>query len=179
MQIFQKTNISYPLIPTRTCAYQGVRNVRFFGKFDVLCFLETPVFRFTVFFCLITDEETVNKVMSYLARSTSSAVKSPLATAAICPTAAFNTCKQRFRNFLKINTSWVTDLNGFAKEFFTRKFHWYPPFEERPLHKNWRFSLRISSVNVTKSAVSCGFGHIYWRNPEWKFHFLCSGLSLS
>ena len=91
-QIFRKTNISYPLIPTRTCAYQGVRNVRFFGKFDVLCFLETPVFRFTAF-CLITDEETVNKAMSYLARSTSSAVTSPLATAAICPTAAFNTCR--------------------------------------------------------------------------------------
>ena len=33
------------------------------------------------------------------------------------------------------------------------------------LHKKWSFPLRISSVNVTKSAVSCGFGHIYWRNP--------------
>ena len=31
--------------------------------------------------------------------------------------------------------------------------------------KKWSFSLRISSVNVTKSAVSCGFGHIYKRNP--------------
>ena len=30
----------------RTFTYQGVRNVRFFGKFDVLCFLETPVLRF-------------------------------------------------------------------------------------------------------------------------------------
>ena len=30
------------------------------------------------------------------------------------------------------------------------------------------FTLRISWVNVTKSAVSCGFGHIYRRNPEWK-----------
>ena len=28
-----------------------------------------------------------------------------------------------------------------------------------------KFSIRISSVNVTKSAVSCGFGYIYWRNP--------------
>ena len=28
------------------------------------------------------------------------------------------------------------------------------------LHKKWSFPLRISSVNVTKSAVSCGFGHI-------------------
>ena len=33
------------------------------------------------------------------------------------------------------------------------------------LHRKWSFLLRISSVNVTKSAVSCGFGHIYWRNP--------------
>ena len=28
-QIFRKTNISCPLISTRTCAYQGVRKVRF------------------------------------------------------------------------------------------------------------------------------------------------------
>ena len=33
------------------------------------------------------------------------------------------------------------------------------------LHKKWSFPLRISSVNVTKSGVSCGFDHIYWRNP--------------
>ena len=31
-------------------------------------------------------------------------------------------------------------------------------------HKKWRFSLQISSVNVTKFLVSCGFGHIYRRN---------------
>ena len=28
-----------------------------------------------------------------------------------------------------------------------------------------KFSLRISSVNVTKAAWNCGFGHIYCRNP--------------
>ena len=33
------------------------------------------------------------------------------------------------------------------------------------LHKKLSFALRISSVNVTKSAGNCGFGHIYWRNP--------------
>ena len=33
------------------------------------------------------------------------------------------------------------------------------------LQKKWSFSLRISSVNVTKFEVSCRFGHIYWRNP--------------
>ena len=35
---------------------------------------------------------------------------------------------------------------------------------ENTLHKNWSFPLRILSVNVTKSAGNCGFGHIYWRN---------------
>ena len=29
----------------------------------------------------------------------------------------------------------------------------------------------ISSVNVTKSTVSCGFGHIYRRNSYWKTSF--------
>ena len=33
-----------------------------------------------------------------------------------------------------------------------------------PLHKKWSFQFRISSANETKSAVSYGFGHIYWRN---------------
>ena len=33
------------------------------------------------------------------------------------------------------------------------------------MYKKWSFPLRISSVNVTKSAGNCGFGHIYWRNP--------------
>ena len=33
------------------------------------------------------------------------------------------------------------------------------------VNKKWSFILRISSVNVTKSAGNCGFGHIHWRNP--------------
>ena len=37
-----------------------------------------------------------------------------------------------------------------------------------------KFPLRISTVNVTKSAENCGLGHIYWRNPYWKTSFLCS-----
>ena len=32
------------------------------------------------------------------------------------------------------------------------------------LHKNLSFPLRISLVNVTKSAIFCLFGHIYWRS---------------
>ena len=34
-KVFRKTNISNPLIRTRTCAYQRVRNVSFFRKFCV------------------------------------------------------------------------------------------------------------------------------------------------
>ena len=45
------------------------------------------------------------------------------------------------------------------------RFHW------QTLHKKWSFPSRISSVNETKSAVSCGFGHIYWRNLRWKTFF--------
>ena len=37
--------------------------------------------------------------------------------------------------------------------------------KELPVHQKWGFPLRISSVNVAKSAVSCGFGHIHWRSP--------------
>ena len=34
-----------------------------------------------------------------------------------------------------------------------------------------KFLLRISSVNVTKSVVSCEFDHIYWRHSSWKTLF--------
>ena len=37
--------------------------------------------------------------------------------------------------------------------------------------KKWSFSLRFSSVNVTTSEASCGFGNFYGRNTLWK-HFL-------
>ena len=43
IQIFRKTNISYDLIRTRVC-----KKCLFFGKFSVLCFLETPVLRFAL-----------------------------------------------------------------------------------------------------------------------------------
>ena len=41
-QIFRKTNFSYPLIRTRTCAYQGVRNVRFSENLANFVFLKHP-----------------------------------------------------------------------------------------------------------------------------------------
>ena len=42
------------------------------------------------------------------------------------------------------------------------------------LYKKRSFLLRLSLVNVTKSAENCRFGHIYWRNPSRKTTFLCS-----
>ena len=43
--------------------------------------------------------------------------------------------------------------------------------QKKTPHKKWGFPLRISPVNVTKSAVSSGFGHLYRRNPSWKTLF--------
>ena len=44
------------------------------------------------------------------------------------------------------------------------------------LHKKWSFPLRISSVNVTKSTVSCGFGLVIFTEEilNGELHFLWS-----
>ena len=41
-------------------------------------------------------------------------------------------------------------------------------------HCRRTFPIRGSSVNVTKSARNYGFGHIYWKNPDWKTSFFCA-----
>ena len=69
---------------------------------------------------------------------------------------------QRF-NTMQINYQWLSLLHS----------QWLS------IHKKWSFPLRISSVNVTKSAVSCGFGHICWRNPSWKISFFCASISIN
>ena len=53
-QNFRKTNISYPLTRTRTCAYQGVRNVCFSEILVCFAFLKHPFCDLP--FCLIPDE---------------------------------------------------------------------------------------------------------------------------
>ena len=55
----------------------------------------------------------------------------------------------------------------------TREFYWTLLSDLRDvffnsLHKKtkkWSFPLGIFSVNVTNSAVTCEFGHNFWRNP--------------
>ena len=61
--------------------------------------------------------------------------------------------------------------------YFTRNNWASKPSSFLPsLHKRWSFPLKISSVIVTKSAVSCVFGYIYWRNPCWKISFFMQGM---
>ena len=57
-QILFKTNISYPLIRTRTYAYKGLRNVLFFRKFGPLCFLDSPFCHTIDDFCIPFLEKT-------------------------------------------------------------------------------------------------------------------------
>ena len=47
---------------------------------------------------------------------------------------------------------------------FLRQRHIQGPIKHLSLDKKWSFPLRISSVYVINSAVSCIFGHIYWSN---------------
>ena len=42
------------------------------------------------------------------------------------------------------------------------------------LHEKWSFPLRTSLVNVTKSAVYCGFGHIYWKKSSMEYLNFCA-----
>ena len=46
------------------------------------------------------------------------------------------------------------------------------------LHKKWSFSLRISSANVTKSAVNCSVFIFTEETLDGKLHFLCSAWGL-
>ena len=60
---------------------------------------------------------------------------------------------------------WIAMVWVIRNVSFSHRQRW------RRTAQKWSFPLRISSVNVTKSAVSCGFGHIYWANPLWETSF--------
>ena len=55
-QLSKKTEHFLPLIRTRTCPYQGLRNVHFFGNLACFDFLEHPFW--DSHFCLINDDMT-------------------------------------------------------------------------------------------------------------------------
>ena len=54
-QIFRKTNISYPLIRTRTCPYQGGEKCSFFQKIWCALFSYNTYFEIRLFTLLPTD----------------------------------------------------------------------------------------------------------------------------
>ena len=67
-------------------------------------------------------------------------------------------------NFEYVNPKrWLFSQESSIKDAW--QGHTYSSWQKLTMHKKWSFPLRISSVNVTKSAGICGFGHIYWRNP--------------
>ena len=68
-------------------------------------------------------------------------------------------CYQKNYHFLKKYLFWNTFSSDKTSIFPHSILDTVPPVMNS-------FSLRISSVNVTKSA-----GHIYWRNPWWKISF--------
>ena len=60
----------------------------------------------------------------------------------------------------------------------------YPDIKRKLLsfpHKlgasSWLTTLPIPDKGHDLTKQLCGFGHIYWRNPQWKISFLCSDVS--
>ena len=66
----------------------------------------------------------------------------------------------------KVRTaSYATSIYHKRVEWVIRKYQQRDACNQRRHSKKWSFPLETSSVNVTKSAVSCAFGQIYWENP--------------
>ena len=69
--------------------------------------------------------------------------------------------------YIRVNTNSDKDMQTQQEFVMMETSH-----QNSTLHKKWSFTLRIFSVNVTKSwPVSCRFDHIYWRNSSWKTSF--------
>ena len=60
----------------------------------------------------------------------------------------------------------------FLPVFWARLLHFNVFFVKYYTAQKMKISIKdFFSICVTKSAVSCGFGHIYWRNPKLKTSF--------
>ena len=66
-QIFQKTNMSYPVMGIRTCACQGVRNICFLENLACFIFLKHPFWDLP--FCLITNESPNSSKFVHLSQN--------------------------------------------------------------------------------------------------------------
>ena len=100
-----------------------------------------------------------------------------------CFHAIYQIFHQKLRDFFPWNTVFVIDTEAQSRFLLMDSLIFVRLSSSKfitlllvSLHKKWSFSLRISSVNVTKSAVFYGFGHIYWWNPKWKISYFVQGL---
>ena len=69
-----------------------------------------------------------------------------------------------FRYHPYTSNKWYHSPKPHSPEWI-RSISWEILSSMMTLHKKSSLPLRISSVNVTKSAGICRFGQIYWRNP--------------
>ena len=62
------------------------------------------------------------------------------------------------------------DIRGYWKETLA----WNVLKGNSETAEKLKFSIKGFFSKRDQSAVSCGFGHIYWKNRWWKVNFLCS-----
>ena len=62
------------------------------------------------------------------------------------------------------------DITNFHKNYCTM---WGKRLILSTAQEIW-FTVKYFSLNTTKTAISWGFGHIYWRILNAKLHYLCS-----
>ena len=61
-------------------------------------------------------------------------------------------------------TNWHQLIKNIIKKFYFNHIIYMYSQKQPALHRRWSFPFIVSSLNVIKSAVSLGFGHICWRN---------------
>ena len=89
-------------------------------------------------------------------------------------------CSNLFKCFpVFYNAFWKIERNWSVCTKWVISHHLSRLILIRIVQKKWSFPLRISSVYVNKSAWNCRFGHIYWRNSQWKTSFFGAVYSVS
>ena len=88
---------------------------------------------------------------------------------------SFQRCSRKVRLacstlfFSQVSTN--RDVASTRNFFIFELYEWWYLFWRFDTVQKLSFPLRISSVNVSNSEFSCGFDHIYCRNPTWKTSF--------
>ena len=75
----------------------------------------------------------------------------------------YSACISKYLDYEISSIGTIFGLIIFAR--ISSEVYFRGSIKNESLYKKWSFLLRISLVNLTKSAENCGFGHIYGRNP--------------